>query len=375
MHDFGNIAITPRVASTPQLASARYVRQFRALLEHQREVFDEERALWHIERSELQDEISHLEASLREAQKGCSSQATSLNFLKGSASSFSSLSTASNSRHASMGDEFWRGAGGRGDARPSRTFSSMSEQSNGSAQRLASICENVSPQQSGSSSFSDTVHRASIPEADKTGTFDGITFRQSSRAPSTATNGNTRPSPSPSHVSPGTLAVPVFGLAPPTEYVTKHAGHTPLARGSIYGTDGTSSNISTIAATPTEPKKERPPYEPHASFAKPPSERSDSYFAGAIPEVGAIPEPAEDPAMSEPLALGDSGTSEAQAFLDQVDSKLKEAVRQEQTDSKPQGEGETQETDALRDSPEHEAPLRIKRSMNFGSQLGGSKGF
>ncbi|KAG7009543.1 hypothetical protein G7Y79_00002g006580 [Physcia stellaris] len=358
------MANTPRVTSTPQLASARYVRQFRALLEHQREVFEEERALWHIERSDLQDQISHLEASLRQAQKGTCSQVTSPTSRNGSASSFSSISTASSSRDASTGDEFWRGAGGRGDTRPSRTFSSTSEQSSGSTQRLASISEN------GTSSLSDTVHRASIPEVDKTSSFDGITFRKSSRAPSTSTNGTTRysPPPSPSHVSPGTLSLPVSALAPPNAYVTEHAGHTPLARGSIHGTDGTSSDISSATATPTELKKGRPPYEPHASFAKPPSERSDSYFPGALPE------PAEDRAMSEPLGLGDGNTSEAQDFLNQVDSKLNEAVRQEQTGPKPQGVGSTPASDALSDPPEHEPPLRIKRSMNFGSQLGGSKG-
>lgn len=361
------MATTPRVTSTPQLASARYVHQFRAFLTHQREVFDEERALWHIERADLQDQVSQLEASLRQAQKGCSSQAASPTSRRGSTDSFASLSTASSPRNASTGDEFWRGAGGRAGAQPTRTFPSTSEHSSGSAQRLASISENVSPQRPGSSLMSDTMHRASMSEFEKAGTFDGtfdgITFRQNSRAPSIATNGTTRHAAPQSHVSPGTLSLPVSGLAPPNEYVTEHAGHTPLARGSTHGTDGTASDISSGTTTPTEPKKERPPHEPHASFAKPPSERSDSYFAGAIPE------PDDDLALSEPLGLGGRGALEAQNFLDQVDSKLKEAV---QAESKSQDEGFSQEPDTLSDLTEHEPPLRIKRSMNFGSQLGGS---
>ena len=149
-------------------------------------------------------------------------------------------------------------------------------------------------------------------------------------------------------------------LAPPTEYVIEHAGHTPLVRDSANSTDGTSSAVSNRIATPIETQKEKPPVEPRASFAKPPSERSDSYFAGILAET------LEDPALSGPLGLGDDNTSEDKSFLDQVDLKLKEAAKHVQKDS-------TEESDILVDPPESEPRLRIKRSINFGSQLGGLK--
>lgn len=356
---------TSRMFETSQLASARYVRQFRALLDHQREVFDEERALWQIERSDLEDKISRLELFLRQAQNTPPNQATSPSRRYGMGSSFSSLSAASASQHVSAGDEFWRGAGGKSDAIPTRAFSSDSDLSSGPSQRLASISENEPPQGLRSSS-STSIPKPSIPEHNE-GTFDGITFKQASRAPSVTSNGITPQSPSPSHVSPKTLRLPLSRFAPPDEYVTEHAGHTPLAHGLIHGTDGASSAISSATATPTEPQKERPPNEPHASFARPPSERSDSYFTGIIADT------AEDPAMSAPLGLGDSNTSEDKSFLDQVDSRLEEAVS-EQNGSSSVDKGTSREPDVLTDPPE-DPPLRIKRSMNFGSQLGGSRGF
>lgn len=82
---------------------------------------------------------------------------------------------------------------------------------------------------------------------------------------------------------------------------------------------------------------------------------------------------AEDPALSEPLTLGDTSAAEAQSFLNQVDTRLKEAVRHELSSSSERGTPNP--LAIISDPPEQEPPLRIKRSMNFGSQLGGSKGF
>ncbi|KAL8792482.1 MAG: hypothetical protein Q9195_004938 [Heterodermia aff. obscurata] len=319
------MATTSKASSLSQPASARYVREFHALLEHQREVFDKERALWEIERSDLHDQILLLQKSLREFQNGSSSQATS---------------PVSGSRYVGSGKEFWRGTGGKGDTQPTRTFSSP-EQSNGNAKRLASISEHPSP------------HRSTA--------FDGINFRQAGHAPSIATEVAGSQSPSPSRIANGKLRLSTFQLAPPTDYVIEHAGHTPLVRDLADDTDGTSSAVSNRAATPAEIQEEKPSVEPHAPSIKPPSERSDSYFTGILAET------LEDPAMSGPLGLGDDNTSEDKSFLNQVNMKLKEAAGQVQNN--------TEEPDILVDPPESEPRLRIKRSMNFGSQLGGSKVF
>ena len=361
------MATSSRAPSISQLASARYVRQFQALLEHQRELFDEERALWQIERSDLHDRIRLLETSLRETQKESSRQTASPVTRNESGSNFSCFSTSSGSRHVSSGDKFWSGTGGKGDVQPTRTFSTASEQSNGHGRRLASISEHLPPERSGVSSLTEPIHRASIhrpsvPEHNKSITFDGINFRQPSHAPPTVTEASGSRSPSPSRMANGALRLSPLQLAPPTNYVTEHAGHTPRICDSKNGTDGTSSAATNRTATPIEIEKEKPPAEQRASVAKPPSERSDSYFAGILAET------LEDPALSGPLGLGDDNTSEDKNFLDQVDSKLKEAARQVQN-------GSTEEPDILSDPPENEPRLRIKRSMNFGSQLGGSTVF
>ena len=87
----------------------------------------------------------------------------------------------------------------------------------------------------------------------------------------------TQESSSGSHVSPGTIFLP-SRLGPPSEYITEHAGHTPLARGSRFDTDGTSdAAVTSDTTTPTEHQRERPPHEPHPSFAKPPSGKFRDY--------------------------------------------------------------------------------------------------
>ena len=106
-----------RASSTSQLVSPRYVRQCQDLLDHQRQVFDEERALWQLERSELHQQIARLEETLH--QRLPSSQ-----IMSPTNGNVSSSSTASRSGNLSTtGDEFWRGAGGKNDVHPTRVFS------------------------------------------------------------------------------------------------------------------------------------------------------------------------------------------------------------------------------------------------------------
>ena len=50
----------PRMPTSPQVESVRYVNQFHALMERQRQTFDEERALWNTERMELYEKIAQL---------------------------------------------------------------------------------------------------------------------------------------------------------------------------------------------------------------------------------------------------------------------------------------------------------------------------
>ena len=372
----GRITSPPNVSASSQLASTRYVHQYRALMDHQRRVFNEERELWHTERSDLLAEIEQLKARLRQFDGSASGEISSPNHRQDSGTDFQGLvgsSSNSSSRHTSTGDEFWRGAGGRSDAQPTRTFSDLPNQSHKNEERLPSISENEPPQARRSlltASINEAINPriTSVLHGDD---IDGITFKSSSLTSSYGTNIMRPQPPSPLHTSPGTLTLPASELAPLLECNTMHAGHTPLARGFRYNTDGSASAISSSPTTPTQPEEEKPPCEPRASFVRRPGERSDSYFTGAVLDQG------EDPELNEPLGLGNRNTSETESFLEAVDSKLEEAARREDDESRGERKSATEDDSAGHgravEQPEHSEPepkLRIKRSMNFGSQLG-----
>ncbi|KAL8828441.1 MAG: hypothetical protein Q9191_002580 [Dirinaria sp. TL-2023a] len=366
-----SIASPPgRQPTTSQLASSRYVHQFRALLEHQRQVHEEERELWNTERSELLDEISKLREALRQAQLA-SPVGTQL-----PGASVSSVLGTSSSRHTSTGDEFWRGAGGRSDAQPTRTFSETSHHSSAAiGERLPSIREQGSPQQPRRSLLTESINgsaRPSVAQVQIPGELDGIRFKQSSFSSSSHTScsgaSELAPhSPSPLSTSPTIGPHTSSQLGPPTDWNTKDAGHTPLARGSRYRTDGSTSAMDSSPTTPTVPETERFPSEPRPSAVRPPNERSDSYFSGVTDLQD------EDPALSEPLNLSNSSSEKTQEFLKTLDSRLQEAAKasnDELTSSSDPNTAKNASSKETSESSEPEPKLRIKRSMNFGAEFG-----
>lgn len=369
-----SLSSLPNLSSSSQLASPGYVYQYRALMDNQRKVFDEERDLWQTERSDLLDEISRLKARLRQIEGSSSNRIQSPNGMHEpgtSFSGFSGFSSTSSSRHTSTGDEFWRGAGGKSDAQPTRTFSDPPNQLSRIGDRLPSISENESPRPR-RSLLTDRIsgaNKARNPSIQSGADIDGITFRSSSSASSSGANVISPPSPSPLRTSLGSLPASTSPLSVPVDCNTRHAGHTPLARGFRYDTDGNASAKSSSPTTPTQPEVERFIHEPTASFVRPPTERSDSYFSG----ISTITN--EDPQLNEPLGLGDRNTSETQSFLAAVDSRLTEVVNSEDeqannnAEGSPNGNGSApkQSTSGSLDT---EPKLRIKRSMNFGSQFG-----
>ena len=361
-----------RTSISSQLASARYIQQCRTLMDRQRQAFDEERALWNIERTELHEKIVHLESAARRFQGRPSSQLSSPTNRNGSPSSVTWRVPGVNESTTSSGDEFWRGAGGKSDAQPIRTFSETSSQSVRPGERLASIAEDAIPHKSDRSFSAGQNSEAAGSQLGLSGnnpdhSLDGITFKSANTAPAVLKDLNAMQSPSPrrspSRLSPGSIPLPSYQLGLSHDPYTKDAGHTPLARRS-----GIMSGVaSSDPPTPAQPETERPPLEPHTSAAKIPSERSRSYF----PEV---PDINEDPEMKKPLSLHNN-EAEDSSFLDALDSKLEVAKSEnlEPTVVHDLGEDNTAGV-----QPEPEPKLRIKRSMNFGSQLGTSacgKGF
>lgn len=394
-----------RLTLSPQVASPRYVKQYQALMERQRQIFDEERALWNTERTELHEKIAQLEGSLRRYQAISSSQVSSpirkTNTASQSDSTFWSLlskDVSNTSSAISTGDEIWRGP--KPDVQPTRTFSDPTTQFTkpGARDRLPSIVEDTTCGRKESSEIQTGFHKPNVSGAELDKNLDGINFKSSTLSPVPFKKVMTPQSPSPrtsspSRLSPQTIQLPSSSLEAPLDLYTRDAGHTPLARRTYFMADGTSSEGD--GATPTQSEIERPPLEPHVSFAKLPSERADSYFPVVEEELQAEKDNSrdggdkscdeedksqdgvdkyrdEDLELKGPLGLENSQGKDNR-FLNELDSKLLQAARS--AAFSPPGVSLDREDRRSNDGkdfeqPEHEPKLRIKRSMNFGSAFG-----
>ncbi len=362
-------------STSSHLASPRYVQQFRALIDNQRQLFHEERELWHIERIELLEKIAQLEASVCRYRAMSSSQVSSPIETDGQGTNDWS---GKDLKEVGTGDEFWRGPGGKIDARPTRTFSSSYDKSSKAQDRLAVIAQDPILHRAKAASFSITsidsgpLRKASIRGIEVDKNLDGITFRKSSPALTITESHMTPPSPSaprsPSSAPrPPTLAsVPSLLLTATCDPYTKDAGHTPLARNSNHNLDEISSATSSEFPTPTQPEVERSPLEPRTSVAKVPSESADSYF----PNAEEIRD--GDAELREPLGLKNNGVQDKK-FLNELDCKLTEAARSEIESHVSKSCKENVGEDTVCDQPDLEPKLRIKRSMNFGSQFGAAR--
>lgn len=376
--------------SSSHVASFKYIEQHRLFLEHQRQLHSEERTLWHIERQELHTKILELEAAVRQLTGRKTSDIISpLSaplFPPAGHGSFSGSGThGSRTTSGSTGDEFWRGAGGKSDSIPTRTFSESSDYSIGKPdeRRLRSIAED----QSGGSSVEspDTISwershereeqhpRPSIDGATLHKDLDGISFKPTALQPTIVKSVVTPQSPSPLHQtspppqgsaqnSPDHPDRSPSNILAVVDLYTKDAGHTPLAR--------MNSNFTSDQATPTNPEQMREP-RPSIAVSRRPNERSDSYFPPAT-TIDEQPgeEPDEDPSLKQPLTLP-SQESEDKSFLNELDSKLVQVARSStfSPESEPSDAGD-KDGDDKEDDTSSEPKLRIKRSMNFGSAFG-----
>lgn len=362
-------------------------------MERQRQTFNEERALWNIERTELHDKIAQLERSLRIYHPIASGQSSSP-FDK-SVSPFQSHSSflgvlskdgSSPTSATTTGDEVWRGP--KSDVKPTRTFSDPTTQFSkpGGRSRMPSIAEDTTCGQKDFSNMQIGLHEPTVSGAAIDKNLDGINFRSSSLSQVSTNKIMTPQSPSPrtsspSRLSPRTIQLSLSEFEAPVDLYTKDAGHTPLARPAYCNTDGASSDGD--GTTPTQQEMERPPLEPHVSRAKLPSERSDSYFPVADeesqdenhdPRDREDKSRDEDPELKGPLGL-DNGQNEGEDdkhFLNELNSKLLQAARSDAPSPSGTDVGIEGSLEHGKDfeQPEHEPKLRIKKSMNFGSAFG-----
>ena len=382
--------------TSPQVETVRYVNQFNAFMEHQRQIFDEERALWNTERMGLYERIAQLEASLRRYQSIPSSQVSSP-IKDGTGASQNNrslwdLPSKDGSSHigsTATGHEIWRGP--KPDVQPTRTFSDPTAHllKPGDRSHLPSIAEDAT---CGRKDTQQNLRQPNMssPKTDKN--FDGINFKAATvPAKKVMTPLSLSPlTSSPSRLSPGAIELPFSRLEAPLDPYTKDAGHTPLARRTHFDADGASSADN--GATPTLPEIDRPPLEPYASFVKMPSERSESYFPVVEDQSvlgkenpqdqkdefqdGKDESRDEDPELKGPLGLDNTKDGD-ERFLQELNSKLLQAAKSGAFDP-PDADTDTRQSPAKKkeeegeefEQPEHEPKLRIKRSMNFGSAFG-----
>ena len=381
--------------SIPSVASPRYVQQCRAVMELQRKTYASEQALWGIERGELLKRITELEASVQRLQAITTSQNTLLRKQSESGPSSWSNKSTNGSRQSSessaLGEDIWKGAGA--DQVPTRSFPESSS-SFKPGDRLPSISETQPHQDSRHVSvdpIAQSVHKPSLTDADVTN-MDGINFKRSAitqaRSRDVFSSGSNSPSPAQTPpIIPDNLTKPLAQSRVPViqklnvDPFTKDAGHTPLARHHFpLAIDGT-SEASTSRSTPS---KHPDPIDAEPAPPRQPSERRDSYFPIASTDEQASgqapPDCDEDPALKGPLGLTNEREGDEQ-FLSQLDDKLLSAATADvhraanNNGEDNDGEGkdgreEGKKASGHRRGGSDEPTLRLKKSMNFGAQLG-----
>ena len=419
---------SPSITSTSLINP--YTQQLNSFIANQRKLHDEERALWDLERTDLHTEIERLEAVVRRYRSHYGSTESSVSSTLQSQQRISSSSTLYSSvpptrnisaNSISIGDaEPWRGP----EAGPAkRTFSDVSFTSTSTKaaslptnepRRLSSIDEDPT---SRSSTDQQTHHKSSIDGAQIDPALDGIMFKPTvlnppaitllaagvsnlstdSPSPTTLSPTATSSRPTPLDLSPNTLSSPSRPSQPtpqitlnPDSFITKDAGHTPLPSKNLLDPIGGSPNSQSEQSTPLTADFMLPPRVPRGSIAPPIlyRGRKGSRWPGA---EGFDEDDDEDPSLTGPLGLlGDDGDHK---FLSELNERLETAARSREASPSPlfspmggfrlEGPGEKREgsegTKAVKsevqadglDQSEEEPRLKIKRSMNFGSQLGG----
>lgn len=375
-------------STSSHLASPQYVHQFHTMMDCQRQLFHAERKLWQIERTELHERIAQLEVSLCRYRALYVSQVSSPTESNGSgAKDLPNVENANESKSVGTGDEFWRGSGGKRDAQPVRIFPSSPDMPSKGQDRWTIIAREPLARKSGPAAFptitidSGILSKASLRGIEEDKNLDGITFRKSSLA-LTLTESLVKPPSSPPPQSSsslaggttaGTVSLPSSLLTAPCDPYTKDAGHTPLAPKSEYSLyEDLGATLSDLT-TPTQPEIELSPLDPPTSVVKVPSESADSYF----PNLDELKD--GDIELREPLGLKNNGLHDKN-FLSELDSKLLKAASSEnlRPESAKSGKENIEDDEKRYGQSDQEPKLRIKRSMNFGSQFGTSilgKGF
>lgn len=421
-------------ASLSHIPSQQLIDQQHTWIEHVRQVHAEERALWAFEREELRKTIKRLESvvHLLSSAKGSAvaSPTEPTSIPKRPFDSFPARLPPRTSSLDAPSNGLWRGSGVPGGFPPTLHYVESRDPTH-SMHHLSSISEKPHLNRKKSVGF-DISRPLSPPNSGSKiapisgdsidASLDGISFKPSGLPPSlfksVITPNSQSPSPTHRSVSPLARSPPLYGPAAalepkpvilalprasfnkPDELLTAHAGHTPMSRINDDASDASTPKLFPAPEQEQQQENEVPPLDPppsHAPPARPPNERAESYFPVLSPtsEEEDKGERDEDPALKPPLALpsdAPAGNPERGGFLSSLDHKLLQAQRSQSeeelakssrvgaeieaergasstnagSESAHQGGG----ADAGSEDDSDEPKLKIKRSMNFGSQFG-----
>ncbi|KAG8525690.1 uncharacterized protein KY384_000450 [Bacidia gigantensis] len=371
---------SPSVTALPPLASAQYVQQCHTVMSQQRKMFESERELWSIEKQGLIQRITDLEESLQHLQDVHSELASHNKGKSAQNRGWDETSTYRSrpSSSSTVGEELVKLS--NTGMTPTRRFSESFEPGK-ATQKLSSINEDSTQDRHVSictkteniPTDASMAHKSTIAGADIDKDLDGITFKASAIDPnivkSVFSSGSASPMTSAETERAINKGYSLFKepdssasdeLNEPNR--TLNAGHTPISEHPhlLLSADGASSRPGSAIASPDPAPVKRP------------SERRDSYFPNVHPDTSLQqPEPDEDPALKGPLGLTDD-SAENTKFLDNLQRRLSQEAEKSNTSEEIQ-EATGESCSASRGEEEEggEPKLKIKRSLNFGSQLGG----
>lgn len=411
------------------VASQYYVEHHRKAMELLRHQHREERSMWETERQELLLKVVELEAKITRITHLQGSDVPSIadklaNYSIGSATSSRSASaptsilSASINRDQSLSPST---GGGHGSGGMDKLSSIPEGNERHKIVSFAARVDGVSNED-----LDRELAGQAIPGELVDKDLDGVMIKATSLPISIkkviledSRSGSPSPlhSPSPSRPSPGNSSVPqrpVTIAIPSTQEIlqlpsnklyTHAAGHTPMARLADMSEEGTGATTPTAPVAVYVAEQEKPPLEPRPSTQdvkplRPPHERGDSYFNVPVPQTAITEEAAEektqpekcdskghddaegtenikaegiideDPALKGPLSLPHKppqGQSEKGGdFLSKLDERLVNLSKEQNSSKRSSSLSESDNRNREGNDP----PLRIKRSLNFGSAWG-----
>lgn len=354
--------------------------------EREREIFENERKLWNAERAMLKAKIADLEFNLtktgggkrRFSNDGSSASAQAFRKDLGQKLSFGGSRASRGSSETNGPPPVWETPDM--GATVTRVFPHEDQQlhskkSASTTNGLPSIAESAKEKPL-------TLHSIPVPVTMLDSSLDGITLKSAGLESSFVKVGSPSSTSPPHPPSPGPrlnkeekiLRVSLDGLRYPTDVsLVRNAGHTPMEFGKPAVSAETASGLESRKSPEIQAPLPKSHSDPSPRSARPPSERSDSYFSTAFTTetYDTAFTTNGDVELKGPLTMNNKPEENGpNDFLDQLNARL----IAESHAQNGGGEEEKEEKNGivkLDDEGDDAMPrLKLKKSTNFGSAFG-----